>query len=819
MKKSLSACVIAFVWTAIMAFIVVSDYTNWSNERQTSAYQGGCAGADRLYLIENMEDEGILYVMDVGGDIQDVTKSSDIWEGSSFVKAVYTEGIYVVLAKTAMKDDAFVTEYRIVSLDEDGKALAKTSVFQMAKEGILSGFTVDEAGFYLTLVMNSGGEAGAFFVERENLLELSGGEQEETEERPVLEVNLHELTVCEEGRLIIEARYEAEQFLLCKDDGSGRENFKDDEDLQKAFRERNLTTKQWMKVHADDLTFYLQLFLVGFVALALLSLTLRNRSHTVYTIAIVELVLLALTLAGAIQAIRIQEQTREEEVRRFGYYYIQTLVEEIGAFGQPDFDGEDFYNQNEYYVFRNLLSRFVNMDEVSNVFMDICLVRREDHQILVSASGYNRQRFEEVYAADTDGFLQNMEKGDQKISMTMRVEGSRYQVLGTAVAVPSKLYPEYFLIGITRQEDALVISDGIPKNYLIYAEMMFLLGSMVSIVLLFLQDRELRRLARAIHAVAGGETQLFKGTVYGKDVNLMWNSLMEIDKIISRINYTKYKIYESCYRFAPKNIEKILGKDSITEVKGGDMVMMEGTIAILSSAEPEGLGDNTAEKMNQFITRFEKYQEESEGFFISGQCDLAMMKLLFLEEARNTVESGAAFIHEFYEEKSLSELKTSIFLHYSQFTYGVAGTGNQSFPFLLSAEDREMERYGAWFRQIGLRLVITESVKRREGLKTENLRYIGYIRISKVPGQIRLYEVLDACSYHEKYLKKVTNAKFQNGIELFYRHDFYLARNVFSDVLKENPEDYIAKWYLFICERYLNEAFTEGDICRLRRED
>ena len=86
-------------------------------------------------------------------------------------------------------------------------------------------------------------------------------------------------------------------------------------------------------------------------------------------------------------------------------------------------------------------------------------------------------------------------------------------------------------------------------------------------------------------------------------------------------------------------------------------------------------------------------------------------------------------------------------------------------------------------------------------------------------GEIRLYEVLDACSYHERYLKQTADARFQKGIELFYQHDFYLARSTFSDVLKENPEDHMAKWYLFTCERYLNEVRVEGDICRLRWEE
>ena len=64
-------------------------------------------------------------------------------------------------------------------------------------------------------------------------------------------------------------------------------------------------------------------------------------------------------------------------------------------------------------------------------------------------------------------------------------------------------------------------------------------------------------------------------------------------------------------------------------------------------------------------------------------------------------------------------------------------------------------------------------------------------------------------------MKRETDIKFQKALQLFYQHDFYLARSTFSDVLKENPEDAMAKWYLFTCERYLNQVHIEGDVCKL----
>ena len=115
---------------------------------------------------------------------------------------------------------------------------------------------------------------------------------------------------------------------------------------------------------------------------------------------------------------------------------------------------------------------------------------------------------------------------------------------------------------------------------------------------------------------------------------------------------------------------------------------------------------------------------------------------------------------------------------------------------------------------MGLNLVLTEDVKNRENYDGA-FRYIGYILIADTGERLRLYEALDACVLAQRRLKEETDTRFQKGLELFYQHDFYLARSTFSDVLKENPEDAMAKWYLFTCEKYLNQVHVEGDICRL----
>lgn len=92
--------------------------------------------------------------------------------------------------------------------------------------------------------------------------------------------------------------------------------------------------------------------------------------------------------------------------------------------------------------------------------------------------------------------------------MLMGIDGEAYQVLG--VSASDGLYPEYLLIAISRREDVSAVQKGGMKGYLVYAELLFLVGSVISISLLLLQGRELKRLSKAMENVAGGQMDIVK---------------------------------------------------------------------------------------------------------------------------------------------------------------------------------------------------------------------------------------------------------------------------------------------------------------------
>ena len=184
-----------------------------------------------------------------------------------------------------------------------------------------------------------------------------------------------------------------------------------------------------------------------------------------------------------------------------------------------------------------------------------------------------------------------------------------------------------------------------------------------------------------------------------------------------------------------------------------------------------------------------------------------MLRFFFLQDFVQTVSGATQFLHRNISDENAQFV--SGFLYHEEFIYGVAGVSSQSLCYITSPNTRELEEYAVWFSGMRIPLVLTETVAKRED--AGQLRYIGFINLSPDNRQIKLYEAIDAESARLRQLKLTTRGKFEETMELFYSKEYYLARNQFSEILKECPEDSLAKWYLFESERYLNGELAPSD--------
>lgn len=372
---------------------------------------------------------------------------------------------------------------------------------------------------------------------------------------------------------------------------------------------------------------------------------------------------------------------------------------------------------------------------------------------------------------------------------------------GRDVIAPKYLY----LVEIPLDPLQTSIMD-MQLQYILYGTAFTIIGTMLLALVVFIQGRQLQKLVKRVTRVAEGREDwktLEEGTgsfwLESNEIRALKNSMGQISSDVARANYMQYRTFKSYYRFAPKQIEQILGRNSILEVEVNDRVHVTGTLAFVAYPEHRRLGEQEyIQKMNKEYQTLWRKQKEYEGILLSDNSDLTTLQLLFREETKKALHFGIDVVMNKEEEK---REQLFVMLHRTAFVYGVAGNDEQAFTYLLSKEMKMLEKYVERFRKAGIKMAVTDSVYELIEKDTTG-RYIGYLESDGYT--FKIYEILDACSAKERQKRLDTKDKFEKALNLFYQEDYYLGRNLFTDVLKECPDDEVAKWYLFLCEKCLN---------------
>lgn len=359
--------------------------------------------------------------------------------------------------------------------------------------------------------------------------------------------------------------------------------------------------------------------------------------------------------------------------------------------------------------------------------------------------------------------------------------------------------------------------SGLLREYAVFGGIFWMAATAALAAVIWLQGRQMRSLVRTAARVAEGKEDW---EALQDGMNSLWlesneirglkNSLSQIAADVARMNYVKYKVLQGYYRFAPKQIEQILGRHSILEVEPDDRVSITGTLAFVAYPEDQKIGEaESLKKASREYKVLSEKQKEHGGILLSANSDLTTIQLLFREETKKALHFG---IDISMQQPEGEKLECFVLLHRTAFVYGVAGNEEQAFSYVLSREMKRLEKYVARFRSAGIRMAVTDAVY--ELIEKEAAcRYIGYLEEGGCV--FKLYEILDACPAKERLRRLNTRDKFERALNLFYQGDYYLGRNLFTEVLKECPEDEVAKGYLFLCEKCLNTDCGKDISCAL----
>lgn len=339
----------------------------------------------------------------------------------------------------------------------------------------------------------------------------------------------------------------------------------------------------------------------------------------------------------------------------------------------------------------------------------------------------------------------------------------------------------------------------ITRNILFGCLAVWFVLNFLLIGVLFHALRPVYKINRNLERLLAGEREL-------KDSSFPDNELGNIGKQISRLGkawevqqYTASHAMRYYARFAPAGFERLLGKESIQELKIGDTAQVSGTMELISI--PAIQGREGVSRLNLFMEELAGRKYGKTGVLLAGNRDFGRLRVLYEESGESPALLAGL---ELMTSRALPKagMQPFVLLHTSDMVCGLTGNSENVYPFVDCSELDELERYCSRLEAMGVHMVMTEATKKQLSVSCE-LRYIGYIK-TEDEQRFRLYEVLEACSTGEKYKKQATAGQFAKALELFYEDNFYLARMYFTQVLKECPKDGVARWYLFACETLFN---------------
>ena len=809
MKKRIPM-IIGLVW--LLMATALYGYFVW-NGQPDGIYtydNDSCTVEQKVYVSDNEKTEGLIYEMDLYGKVTDFFSTNELQDRAQIHQiAAYQDMLYAVMEIPKSASEGSQRAYVILEFENGLELTRMTPAISLYETDRLTDLVVDEKASYLATVTTDGGAASVYEVSLQQLTDIETAAQTKID----LESSLRR--EAELGRTFVEAGYEMGSISVRTDADLVSGPFALDDSSRYTYSLCRMSFGQLMALHGNYRIYWLIAIAAGWLVIFLLYLLFRNHNRVIYTAMVLELVLVAIVFGGFGTLVYRQVQTEDSAKTKWLSAVLNDVLSDVGYPSDIPFTDDNFYTSDAYaQLLTRLNTAFTRTKDDGCV--DLFFADASDFSICASVSGRNHETVDARYFKPEDEFIRSLILPESITSGYFTLDGTDYQIL--AATAGESANTGYVLFGVY-VDDSFAMENW--QRELVAALIIFALASLLCIVILALQSADLSRLASSMHLVANGRTDVERPRVHGGDMRMLWSSLGEIQKKIRDVHYAKFLTFEAYYRFAPKNIERLLNKASITEVSSGDVTRLKGTMAMISTVGASSGSEQEIGRLNRLIALIGRYQEEKDGVFVSGDGSLSILRFLYMDNNINTLTNSVDFLKEFSEQeagKTGSIPRTTILLHYSSFVYGVAGTNQQSSAFLVSPDTDEIEHFATWFREHGLRLVISETVKERESYEGD-LRRIGYIQMAGNGKKMNMYEVLDAYDVRERDRKRAVCERFEQALELFYQHDFYLARSAFSDILKELPTDAISKWYLFTCETYLNMEHAEDVPCALRYEE
>ena len=277
---------------------------------------------------------------------------------------------------------------------------------------------------------------------------------------------------------------------------------------------------------------------------------------------------------------------------------------------------------------------------------------------------------------------------------------------------------------------------------------------------------------------------------------------------------------EHLERFVPKKSLALLGTQSVLEVELGQQAEKElavlfldirGFTALVESMTPA----DTFSLLNSFLNAIGPVVSKHHGiidkylgdgllaYFYRDEsscddaiaCSIEMMQKL--DEYNKTNRQGS--VPQFRTDGAQrSALEVGIGVHSGKVVFGTIGHEDRVDFTILGDTVNTTSRIETLTKNLGASLIVHESVIQKSKSDYPN-RYIGAVQVKGKTEPLRLWEVFSESDPIIRQKKQDSRDEFSKALSYFEENNKQEAYSLFETVLKQNPDDKVAKYYMNWC--------------------
>lgn len=281
--------------------------------------------------------------------------------------------------------------------------------------------------------------------------------------------------------------------------------------------------------------------------------------------------------------------------------------------------------------------------------------------------------------------------------------------------------------------------------------------------------------------------------------------LFELNTNLELALDSELKLTDAASRFVPNEFLSFLGYESIAEVKLGDSIEQEMSVFFSDIRDFTTLSETMTPEdnfkfINAYLSRMEPAIVENQGFIDKFIGDAIMA--LFGGEADNAVKAGISMLHclhDYNEHRDRSgylPISIGIGINTGRLMLGTVGGSLRMDGTVISDAVNLASRLEGLTKNYGVSLLISHhTYSRLHNADDYAIRLIDRVKVKGKSESVTVYEVFDADLPKLKAGKLASLDRFAKALDLYNRHVYREAADLFQACLELEPGDTVARIY------------------------